>query len=161
MCLVYFLSFNDNISYLKLHILNGCEGSFSDLEFLELSVLGGPVRPPMASDVCRLLHLLQPLRQAQEPLAHLPQPGEGGAQLGLRLLQTALVGPPLPLSRVQRPVLDLGDAPGDHSLSAGQHRGEQRLAVGAAFLQQLPRKHKDRHQGSIKVVDLPGEKALL
>lgn len=83
----------------------------------------------MTSDVCHLLHLLQPLRQGQKPLAHLPQPGQCGAQLGLRLLQTALVGPPLSLSGVERSVLDLRYTPGDYSLSACQHRREQRLAI--------------------------------
>lgn len=83
----------------------------------------------MTSDVCHLLHLLQPLGQAQEPLAHLAQSGQCGVQLGMRLLQAALVGPPLSLSGVESSVLNLRYTPGDYSLSAGQHRGEQRLAI--------------------------------
>lgn len=111
--------------------------SLSDLEFLQLSLLGGSVWSPMTSDVCHLLHLLQPLGQAQEPLGHLPQSGQCGAQLVLCFLQAALVGPPLSLSGVERSVLDLRYAPGDYSLSASQHRGEQRLAVWAVLLQEL------------------------
>lgn len=125
---------------LRAHMLYGLESSLaktlslSDLDFLQLSLLGGSVWPPMTSDVCHLLHVLQPLGQAQEPLAHLPQSGQRGPQLGLSFLQTALVGPPLSLSGVQCSVFDLRYTPGDYSLSAGQHRGEQRLAVWAAFL---------------------------
>lgn len=111
--------------------------SLSYLEFLQLSLLGGSVWPPVTSDVCHLHHLLQPLGQAQEPLAHLPQSAQCGAQLSLCLLQAALVGSPLPLSGVQCSVLNLRYTPGYHSLSAGQHRGEQRLAIWAAFLQEL------------------------
>lgn len=73
---------------------------FSDLKLLQLRLLRGLVRPPVSSDVCQLLHLLQPLGQAEEPLADLLQPAQRGVQLGLRLLQTALVGPPLVLGRV-------------------------------------------------------------
>lgn len=83
----------------------------------------------MTPKVSHLLHLLQPLGQAQKPLAHLPQSGQYGAQLGLSFLQTTLVDPPLSLSSVQGSVLDLRYTPWDYSLSAGQHRGEQRLAI--------------------------------
>lgn len=114
-----------------------------DLKLLQLRLLCGFVRPPVSPDVGQLLHLLQPLGQAQEPLADLLQPAQRGVQLGLRLLQTALVGPPLVLGRVQRSVLDLRDAPGDHFLSAGQHGGEQGLTVGAVLLQELEGKQKD------------------
>lgn len=97
----------------------------------------------MSSDVCQLLHLLQPLGQAQEALAHLLQPAQCDVQLALRLPQAALVGPPLVLSRVQRSVLDLRDAPRDDFLSAGQHGGKQRLTIGAVLLQELPGRQED------------------
>lgn len=83
----------------------------------------------MMSDICQLLHLLQPLCQAQEPLTHLLQSGQRGAKLGLHLFQAALVGPPFPLGSVKRSVLNLRYTPWDYFLPAGQHRGEQRLAI--------------------------------
>lgn len=74
--------------------------SSSDLKLLQLHLLRGFIRTPVSSDVCQLLHLLQPLGQAQEPLADLLQSAQGDVQLGLRLLKAALVGPPLVLSSV-------------------------------------------------------------
>ena len=72
------------------------------------------------------------------------QSGQCGAQLGLSFLQTTLVGPPLSLSSVQGSIFDLRYTPWDYSLSAGQHRGEQRLAIWAAFLQSLWGKYMDK-----------------
>ena len=109
----------------------------SDLELLELGLLGAAAGAAVAPEVGPALHLLQPLGEALEPLADLSQPGQGGAQVGSRLLQPPLEGPPVPLGRVQGPVLDLGGPPGDDLVPAGQHGGEERLALGTALLQEL------------------------
>lgn len=101
----------------------------SHLELLQLGFLGGFAGPPVAAEVGLPLHLLQPLGQAEEPLADLPQPGQGGAQMRPRVLQAPPEGPPVPLGRVQGPVLDLRRAPGDDLVPAGQHGGEEGLAL--------------------------------
>lgn len=115
----------------------------SNLKLPQLGILGGSVWPSVTSDARPPLHLLQPLGQVQEPLAHLPESGQCRAQLVLSLAQTVPVGPPLPLSSVQGSVFDLRDTPGDNSLPAAQHRGEQRMALGAVLLQELQEKRKE------------------
>ena len=109
----------------------------TNLNQLELSVLGGAVGPAVATQLSFGLHTPQPAVQSLELLLHLPQLGQGTVELGPGVPQPALVQPPLLLGHLQGSLLHLGQPPRSDQLPAHQEVVEQGLALCAVQLQFL------------------------
>lgn len=109
----------------------------TNLYQLELSIFGGAVRPPVATQLCFGLHALQPAVKTLKLLLHLAEFGQRTVQLSASVGKPGLVQPPLLLHGLQCSVFDLRQAPGNDQLPTDQQGVEQSLTLCAVQLQFL------------------------
>ena len=106
----------------------------SDLQHLQLCLLGGAVGAPAAAQLALALHAFEPGVQPVELLLDLPQLGQGAVELGAGVAQTPLVRAPVGLQPLQLPLLQRRGPPGQQGLAAPLQRVQQGVALRAAPL---------------------------